>query len=615
MNREHADIESAPSGEDVLGSLRNRVLRGALNLLAVAVPCLAVFVVFSELRGGTLNNITIGLGTYTLVFPLLRLASPRLGFRGSALALIGLLAFTAFLVELRGGVAVGNISLNVIALTLSALFFGRRGAAFGLLTVLALFGLAAFMVVDAHVPPIVLAMWDPTSPNFWLRQFVSLALFGLAIAVTEVYIVEQLAREARRLQLQAEREHLQRLALERSERDREHEREQRLEALRALEESRRIEALARLAGGIAHDFNNGLTVILGTAELLKKGSSSPAEVEAYADEIVEAAARTGELTHQLLTLGRRQVSKPQRVQVSSLLARVSATFRRVLPSDVSLLVETPDESVFVHIDPTEFERSLFNLVINARDAMPRGGKLTIGCRVEAVTEGMHGLAAGRYVGVSVSDTGEGMDQETLARIFDPFFTTKAPGMGTGLGLATVYAFASASGGAVHVESKRGVGTTFLLWLPEGTSAAEPIAPAAQSSVGNATTPANARVLVVEDNVEVRTSMVRILAHAGFEVSEAADGDAAMAVLGERNDFGLMCIDGVMPGVATATVIERAGELAPSMHILLCSGYLQEDLLRRGVAAGRYAFLQKPFSTAGLLTSVRGLLASQGAAVE
>ena len=204
-----------------------------------------------------------------------------------------------------------------------------------------------------------------------------------------------------------------------------------------------------------------------------------------------------------------------------------------------------------------------------------------------------------------------MDRETLDRVFDPFFTTKIDKGGTGLGLATVYAFTKESHGAVDATSEPGTGTTITMWLPEarGIHPPTPTPFAAQSAV--ATVPAGARVLVVEDRADVRASMSRILSHHGFVVIETSDGDGALRRLADDKAFALMCIDGVMPGLETATVIERARELAPSMPVLVCSGHVQEELLRRGIATGRYAFLSKPFSSQQLLASVTQVLGSRG----
>jgi CheY-like chemotaxis protein len=213
----------------------------------------------------------------------------------------------------------------------------------------------------------------------------------------------------------------------------------------------------------------------------------------------------------------------------------------------------------------------------------------------------------------VSDTGHGMDAQTLTRIFDPFFTTKSERGGTGLGLATVHAFAKDAGGHVEATSTVGGGTTFTLWLPEQNGAVTPADP-----VGIASAPAQppawprVRVLVVEDHTDVRANIVRTLTAHGFHVDQAADGSAALAILASRRDYAVMCIDGVMPGLATADVLARAAELAPGMAVLVCSGYMREELLRRGVEAGRYAFLAKPFTSEQLLASVDGVLRSAAA---
>jgi len=236
--------------------------------------------------------------------------------------------------------------------------------------------------------------------------------------------------------------------------------------------------------------------------------------------------------------------------------------------------------------------------------------MTIAWRCEDFTNGPHGLAAGRYVSLSVSDTGEGMDRETLDRIFDPFFTTKGDQGGTGLGLATVYAFAKESRGAIDAASTPGGGTTFTLLLPE-CAAVQAAAPAPQApEASGPSLSGGARILVVEDRPDVRASMARILSHHGFDVSETSDGDSALRALSDGKSFALMCIDGVMPGLETATVIERAKALAPSMPVLVCSGHVHEELLRRGIATGRYAFLAKPFTTQQLLASVTQVLGSR-----
>jgi signal transduction histidine kinase/CheY-like chemotaxis protein len=607
MAEKSGEAGAGDAGGDALRSLRQRVLHGALNVLAVAVPGISLVIIIASIHRQTFDSATMVLSAYTLTFPLLRLLHARLGFRISAIALMVLLALTAFFVEARGGVGVGNVLLNALVLLLGALFFGRLGAALGLLVVIALFVLAGVLVLTGSVPPITAYMWDPTNFTFWIRQITSLVLVGLAIAVTQVYVVERLATEARSFQGLAAREQQQRLALESSEREREYEREQRMRAQEALEESRRIEALARLAGGIAHDFNNSLTVIMGAAEAVTI-AQSPQDAAASAREIMQASRRAAELTRQLLTLGRRQVSQPRAVPMAPLFERLRTAFCRVLSDDIVLDMEAPSEDLVAHLDATDLERALFNLVVNARDAMPRGGKLSIRGGWDSTAVDDAGSAKGRYVEVTVSDTGEGMSREILDHIFDPFFTTKSIGHGTGLGLATVYAFATGSGGSLRVESTLGAGSTFTLLLPASADGVVPSEAVLASSPSGKEVRAGTRVLVVEDDPEVRGNMVKTLVGEGFQVDQAADGDSAIALIEEQPGFSLLCIDGVMPGIATGEVIKRAQGRWPSLRVLLCSGYVHEDLLRRGVAAGRYAFLQKPFSAQDLLSAVREVTA-------
>ncbi len=597
------------TGSDALQSLREQVLLASLNVLAFAVPGISLAIIIASVVSGTFDPTTMALSAYTLTFPLLRLLHLRIGFRASALTLLVLLALTGFVVEARGGVGAGNILVNALVLLLGALFFGKRGAVVGLMVVTGLFALGGFLVITGRVPHVTVDMWDPTHSRFWVRQILAFILIGLAITVTQVYVVERLATEAKRLASLAKHEQQQRLALEKSEREREHEREQRMSAQAALAESRRIEALARLAGGVAHDFNNSLTVIMGAAEQIRFAGSL--EALNCADEIVAAARQAAELTRQLLTLGRRQVSRPRSVAMAPLFERMQTAFRRVLPDDVALAVEIPKEDLVACLDPNDLERSLLNLVLNARDAMPGGGRISIRCARKADERDGTGLPQGRYLEISVSDTGHGMAPETLDRIFEPFFTTKSVGAGSGLGLATVHAFAKECGGNLTVESTVGAGTTFTMLLPESADdgARPPITLSPSPVLGEVS--ADTNVLVVEDNPDVRGSMVRILSHSGFQVTQAANGDEAVAAMAERDKLSLLCIDGVMPGRPARDVIDQAEKRWPGMPILLCSGYLPEDLLRRGVAAGRYAFLQKPFTSDELLASARSLVRVSG----
>jgi signal transduction histidine kinase/CheY-like chemotaxis protein len=595
---------------DTLDALRERVLRVGVAVLAVGMPLASLIAALQGAFAAQLDFRTIAYLSAAFAFPILWVSMARLSFRASAALFVGMIVLTSFLLASRGVLTVGYAALNLMTILSATLFFGRTGAVAGLGAALAAHLTGWAMVSFELGPPPAIAMIDPRIPAVWLRHVIVLVALGGGLAVAVLYVVEQLAREVQVHRRLADLEMQQRVALERAERERAHEREERDRAQLALDQARRLEALARMSGGIAHDFNNALTVIIGTADVAKLSLSSPDDVATYLDEIVQAAKRAGQLTTQLLTLGRAQIGAREPVDMTDFLARLHGALRRVLPDDVGLVVDAPPGPLAARADLAGLERAVYNLVLNARDAMPAsGGTITLSCQREMVT-GHDALPDGAYAVLRVSDTGHGMDAATLARIFDPFFTTKSERGGTGLGLATVYAFAKDAGGHVDVSSVAGAGTTFTLWVPEQPdSAPRAVTTASPPLAAPPETPHRTRVLVVEDRDDVRANIVRTLTTYGFEVDQAADGGAALARLEHTRDYAVLCIDGVMPGLATADVLARAAELAPTMAILVCSGYVREDLLRRGVEAGRYAFLAKPFTAEQLLASVDSVLRS------
>jgi signal transduction histidine kinase/ActR/RegA family two-component response regulator len=602
-----------PPPLDALDALRERVLRAGIAVLAAGMPVAGALVAYQGALANQLNFRTMAFSGAMVCFPLLWIITPRLKFRTTAAVFVGLIIFSAFLLASRGVLTVGYAALDLLAILSATLFFGRTGAVVGMMAVLGAH-LTGWAIVAFEVgPPPAINLIDPRIPAVWIRHLVVLGILGGVVAITELYVVEQLAREVLVHRRLADLEMQQRVALERVEREREHEREERERAQQALDQARRLEALARMSGGLAHDFNNALTVIIGTADVAKLSLASSDDVVGYLDEIVQAAKRAGQLTTQLLTLGRAQVGAREPVEMTDFLARLQGALRRVLPDDVGLVVDATTEPVTAHADVAGLERAVYNLVLNARDAMPgSGGTITLSCHRESVTQ-REPLADGTYAVLQVSDTGHGMDAATLARIFDPFFTTKSERGGTGLGLATVQAFAKDAGGHVEVHSAVGDGTTFTLWFPEQNGAPAPPAPlAASAAIAPPRDRHRTRVLVVEDRADVRANIVRMLTTHGFEVDQAADGTAALALIEQKPGYGVMCIDGVMPGLGTADVLNRAAELAPAMAVLVCSGYVREDLLRRGVEAGRYGFLAKPFTAEQLLTSLDSVLQSAAA---
>lgn len=593
--------------DDTVDRLRRRVLDASLTLLAIVMPLASVTLIVSAASSGTLNLLTVTLASSMLVFPLLRLASGRLGFRRSAITLVAFVALSAFILASRGLLTVGYACLCLLTIQLASLFFGRRGLAAGLGAIVTLHVVAWFMIQNDIGPPIDLELWDPHTNTLWLRHLIILTLLGLLIALGELFMLERLTQALALQRDAAVREKAQRLALEEAERVHAHERSQRELAQQAVERSHRIEALARVAGSVAHDFNNALTVILGTAEAAKMDAHSPEDVETYMDEIVEAVQHASVLTGQLLTLGRQQISTPAPVSVMALLGRLRPAIARVLPADVSIVIDMPTDDAFVQLDETGFHRAILNLALNARDAMPRGGTIAISGRCDTIGSPHPELPAGRYATIQVSDDGVGMDADTLARIFDPFFTTKGE-KGTGLGLASVHAFVREAGGGIDVQSQAGRGTTFTLWFPTIDTVSTPADTMPATTLTTKGERRSGSILIAEDRDDVRTTMRRILQLEGFDVLEARSGDEALAILEGHPPVALMCIDGVMPGLSTAKTIERARVLAPEMRVIVCSAHVQEELLRRGIETGRYDFLAKPFAPRELVTRVARALA-------
>ncbi|HET7632529.1 MAG TPA: PAS domain S-box protein [Gemmatimonadaceae bacterium] len=379
-------------------------------------------------------------------------------------------------------------------------------------------------------------------------------------------------------------------------------------------QAQRMEAIGQLAGGIAHDFNNLLTVILNTVELMLDDGSEQA---AHADElrdVYRSARRGADLTRQLLAFSRRQVLTIRPLGVNHLVSDLEGLLHRLLGDDVHLSIAlTPDHDV-VRADPTQLEQVLFNLAANARDAMPHGGELLIEVSTRTVDvddEHSHVLMApGQYVQIAVSDTGEGMSPEVRERAFEPFFTTKGREKGTGLGLATVYGIVKQLDGYVWVYSEVGRGTTFRICLPrmEATPA-----PRAVESGRHVQTDGTETVLIAEDEDAIRSLLERVLTSHGYAVLAEASGEAALERA--RNHDGpiqLLVTDVVMAGISGPELATQLATLHPETVPLFLSGYTDEAVLRFGVAAGKVAFLQKPFTHQDFLTRVRDLLDAQAA---
>jgi PAS domain S-box-containing protein len=382
-----------------------------------------------------------------------------------------------------------------------------------------------------------------------------------------------------------------------------------------LRQSQKMEVVGRLAGGVAHDFNNILAAIAGYAELLLAQTAPEDARRREVEEIRRAADRAASLTRQLLAFSRKQVLQPTVLDAGRVVGEMEAMLRRLIGEDVALVLETTPGLGLVRADRAQLEQVVMNLVVNARQAMPRGGTLTIetgGVEFHEPRPMRHGLArAGRYVRLVVRDTGVGMDAETRAHLFEPFFTTKGRGEGTGLGLATVYGIVQQSGGAIEVDSAPGAGATFTIYLP----AFEP--PAASQAAGEETaapaTPAAAAggretVLLAEDDAAVRGFVRTALESFGYTVLEARDGGEALAAaVRHAGSIQILVTDVVMPVMRGPQLASALAERRPETRVLYISGYTEDALGDQGVASPGVAFLAKPFTTGALARKVREVL--------
>jgi PAS domain S-box-containing protein len=378
-----------------------------------------------------------------------------------------------------------------------------------------------------------------------------------------------------------------------------------------LRQSQKMEAIGRLAGGIAHDFNNILTAIIGQADLLLDPDVETLAPRHRTDirEIRKSAERAANLTRQLLAFSRKQVLAPRVIDLNTLVINIEGMLQRLIGEDIELYTIGEPHIHAVEADPSQIEQVILNLAVNARDAMPQGGKLTIETANveigESATRDRPAMRPGRYVMLAVSDTGTGMDAETESHLFEPFFTTKQKGQGTGLGLATVYGIVKQSGAFIWVYTEPGIGTTFKLYFPRvGGSAWEaPPQRAAAAPVRKGET-----VLVVEDEDAVRRVTCRVLRNRGYLVLEAAGGDQALRIASEHaGRIGVLVTDVVMPRMSGRELAVRLAEVRPEMKVLFVSGYTPDAIVHHGVLDTGVTFLQKPFAPDGLTRKVDELL--------
>jgi PAS domain S-box-containing protein len=375
-----------------------------------------------------------------------------------------------------------------------------------------------------------------------------------------------------------------------------------------LWQAQKLDALGSLAGGVAHDFNNLLTAIIGYADILRDDLGANSSHAEDLNEIIKASDRATALTRQLLAFSRRQPFEPRALRLDERVADMEKMLRRLLGPTVRLVTGGDADLSAIMADPSQVEQVVLNLAVNSRDAMPQGGTLTIETRNVRIEEpyalGPTAVPPGSYVMLAVSDTGTGMNQETLAKIFEPFFTTKEKGKGTGLGLSTVYGIVKQSQGHVIVYSEPGIGTTFKCYFPVSDVRPRVSRPAlAPAEVSGTET-----ILLVEDEEPIRVLAATALGRVGYKVLAAADGDAAMQLaVSHAGPIHLLLSDGVLSGIRVPELLRRFVAQRPETKILLMSGYSQEAVFQHDIVAPNTAFLPKPFTIRQLTERVRDIL--------
>jgi PAS domain S-box-containing protein len=385
------------------------------------------------------------------------------------------------------------------------------------------------------------------------------------------------------------------------------------EKLRQSEEqlrmSQKLEAVGQLAGGIAHDFNNLLTVIRGYSELVLNRLNETDENRPKIEEINRAAERASTLTHQLLAFSRKQVLQPKLFDLNHLVTDMSKMLRRLIGENIEMATIIGQEAP-INADPGQIEQVLMNLVVNARDAMPRGGRLTVETARIEIDENYASthlsVQPGPYVMLAVTDTGLGIDEETRKHIFEPFFTTKEQGKGTGLGLSTVYGIVKQSGGNIWLYSEPGQGTVFKVYLPAAQIDAQPSATLEPVELPRG----SETILVVEDEPQIRQLALDCLTQYGYEVLSTSNGLEAIELIeSQQRPINLILTDVVMPGLSGRELSQHISTLQPAAKVLFMSGYTNDAVVNHGILDGAAWFIQKPFTIASLIRRVREVLDS------
>lgn len=519
-----------------------------------------------------------------LCLPALR----SLPYRVRSVALAGTLLFVSFLAAATRGSTPGALLGGLGGIVIAGVFLGVR-AAFVCWLLSSLSLAAGLFVLRRTGEPTLAAVAynDPRVPHVALRHVVTYLGTSSVIAGGVSAIIHQLSSALKRTEAA--------LTEAREAGAREQQAAQaKASAMQRLVEAQKFEVLAQLSASVAHDFNNSLQVIMASASFMTT-SSNAEDIATCAEEILEACNDSSQVARQLLTLGQRVVLEPRVLDLGEELQQTQRALNRLLPSNISVECDQT-KGHHIYADRVQLRQALLNLAINASHAMPDGGVLKLLVETNDLGEQI----------VSVNDTGAGMDQETLGKIFDPFFTTKGT-QGTGLGLATVRAIMDQHSGRVEVQSQPGLGSQFRLIFPASDA---PVSEASESSVVVRNLKGKT-VLVADDDPRVRRAIMEMLSTAGATVLGAINGNQALALFdAHHGHIDVLCTDAVMPKMPTRELILAVRERSPSTAILVCSAYVESELLRRGIEMRAVAHLAKPFSAEQLLTKVGSLLKAQ-----
>jgi signal transduction histidine kinase/ActR/RegA family two-component response regulator len=507
---------------------------------------------------------------------------PGLPYRTRAATLSGACFVAAASAVLLRGLAAAPVLLLALTVLLAALFLGRAAM------------LGSLILAGATVA--LVGHPEPTGTfSRWTSALGIVCVVGLLTVLVQ-FVVSRLEGS-----LEESSVALERLRAEQALRERAQDELTRAQA--ALQQTQKLDAVGRLAGGVAHDFNNTLQVVLGWTELLRR-ETQPQQMQDGIEHIRAAAERSRGLTRQLLTFSRPELCAPTRIELQGFLPTLIKSYRRLLPDDVSIDARTVEELTIL-MDEGHLSQVLLNIVLNARDAMPTGGTLTLKTGFTPrsdLSASMAGFESGA-VEIEVTDTGAGMTEETRSRAFEPFFTTKGT-RGTGLGLSTAYGVVQQARGAIDIVSELGKGTAVKLFFPpfDGPAAVRPpiAAHSSQPSVGQA-------VLLAEDDPDVRMTLAQALRQAGHQVVEVSDVEAGRIVVGERGaEFDVLVTDGIMPGGHTRELIDDFLTTRPGGRVVVCSGYLDDELSVRDLGARTFEFIPKPFSPSDLVARLNAV---------